>query len=99
DDYREVAGLRLGPTGERISSDAGRVDSRAPDPARPDPCPLRPDYRGRREKEASGRSVGPYWSRERIIRSYDFSFSRQNSSMSSVSGAKYCIRFTVNGRV
>ncbi len=42
---------------------------------------------------------GRYLPRERCIRSYDFSFSRQTSSMSSVSISMFCVIFTVNGAV
>lgn len=50
-------------------------------------------------KEAARPPSHAYLPRERIIRSYEFSFSRQNSSTSSVSGSKFCVNFTVNGCV
>jgi len=46
------------------------------------------------------RALRPYSSpRERCIRSYDFSFSRQNSSTSSVSSSMCWLNLTVNGFV
>ena len=73
-------------------------------------CSLPLDPATRAYYDASARAWAPtqsapfsvrltYLPRERIIRSYDFSFSRQNSSTSSVSSSMFCVSLTVNGRV
>ena len=48
---------------------------------------------------ADQRPLTPPSARTALMRSYDFSFSRQISSISSVSSSSFCVIFTVHGRV